>query len=574
MKPARATVVDREIHLSAPYECLAICRLLPGRRWDGARKVWVLPATPQAARAVCDSFTGRLAADPALLALAATEYQPTSKEGLDEPIPLTNMKPWAHQVRVFNMIKRQAAVYIAHDMAVGKTCSVVNAIANLRPARVLVLCPTVVVQVWPSQIALHSPIPIDCVALRDPSGKTPISERIVRMNEAIKFHDQLRADQPLVIVLNYEALVDSHMQVALAKARPNWIVADEAHKLKSPSGVVSRAMARLGARAEKRIALSGTPMPHSPLDAYAQYRFLDPTIFGSSVTAFKARYCIMGGFSPSPGSPGVQVIGWRDMDDLNRRFYSIADRVIKGDVVDLPPVMHVARPVTLDEASKKLYRQLKEELIAEIAAGVVTAQNAMVKLLKLQEITSGHLKTDQGESQTVNTIKADAVAEILDDLDPQEPVAVFCRFRHDITAVDAVAVKAGRPCFRLYGGQNQLAEWKAAAGQGAVLAVQIQAGGLGVDMTLACYCILYSIGFSMGDYLQALARLDRPGQTRPVTYIHLVTQDTVDERIYKTLQARGNLVADVLGDLRSEMMPSMTASTLVNDLEESFRNLT
>ena len=131
------------------------------------------------------------------------------------------------------------------------------------------------------------------------------------------------------------------------------------------------------------------------------------------------------------------------------------------------------------------------------------------------------------------------------DMEVEEPIAVFARFRRDLDRIHAVAGRLGRKSFELSGRRNELADWQRDTG-GSVLAVQEQAGGVGISLVRARYCIYYSVGYSLGDYEQSLARIHRPGQDRPVLYVHLLAEDTVDERVYQALDARRDVVETIL----------------------------
>jgi SNF2 family DNA or RNA helicase len=127
-------------------------------------------------------------------------------------------------------------------------------------------------------------------------------------------------------------------------------------------------------------------------------------------------------------------------------------------------------------------------------------------------------------------------------------VVVFARFTSDVRAIHEAAKKAGRISLELSGHRHELERWQ--AGEGTVIAVQIHAGGLGVDLTRACYAVYFSLGFSLGDYEQSLARLDRYGQTRPVTYYHLQARNSIDARILWALKAKKDVVESVLTQIK------------------------
>lgn len=289
-------------------------------------------------------------------------------------------------------------------------------------------------------------------------------------------------------------------------------------------------------------------MPHSPLDIYGQYRFLDKGIFGTSFTAFRARYARMGGYG------NHQVLGYENQDDLRKKIYSIAFRIDEHDikaVQGLPEYVDIRRPVILSAYAKKLYQTLKSEFVVGVADGTVTASNALTRLLRLQQIGSGWARQDrnietgdEGQLLQIDTAKQDALADLMEDLNDEEPIVIFCRFHHDLDAVHTVAAALGRASLELSGRKNELPAWQ--SGAAPVLAVQIQSGGVGINLVRARYCVFYSLGFSLGEYLQARKRIHRPGQSHNCTYYHLIAKDTVDEAVYKALEARQDVVESVL----------------------------
>ena len=127
---------------------------------------------------------------------------------------------------------------------------------------------------------------------------------------------------------------------------------------------------------------------------------------------------------------------------------------------------------------------------------------------------------------------------------------VFCWFRADLATVHEAARRAGRTSLELSGTRDELKQWQ--AGEANVLAVQIQAGGVGVDLTRACYSIYFSVGYKLGDYEQSLARIHRPGQTRTVFQIHLIVENTMDARVMKALEKRQDLVASILDGIKEK----------------------
>ena len=190
--------------------------------------------------------------------------------------------------------------------------------------------------------------------------------------------------------------------------------------------------------------------------------------------------------------------------------------------------------------------------MAGVNDGFITAGNALTKLLRLQQVAHGCSKTDDDDIVRLGRSRAKALKETLEGIG-DEPVAVVCLFRSDIEdvrwAVAELNKEGGkdRTVVELSGSKKDIqGKWKE---EGDVAAVQIRAGGLGIDLTKARYCVLYGIGFSLGDYEQVLARVHRPGQERPVTYVQVVGHDTIDEKVYKALRDKKDVVLSVLDHL-------------------------
>lgn len=489
---------------------------------------------------------------------------------------------------------------------------------NFDIQKTLIVCPKSVVAVWPGEFGKHGGAKVNIVPLCEGS----IAKRTKQAAQAVGLANARH--EKIVLIINYEAVWQGAFAVWVLTVDWDMVVADEIHRIKSAGGKASRFMAKLGARATRRVGLTGTPMPHSPMDVYGQYRFLDPGIYGTSFVRFKHQFGALtepthvdlrdGMFVVSarfqlaetckkipisgrrwdaqnkkwlyPASPDsaamlctcfaneaivmteafnaycgthdvqesnfVRRVNLEDLSNFfNQKFYSIAHRVKKADVLDLPPVIHEQRQVQLGPEGKRLYQQIEKEFIAEVQGGVITASNALARLLRLQQITSGFGVTEEGKVCSVDSAKYKEVCDILDDIDPDDPVVVFCRFKHDLARVRLATESKGRGYLELSGRINELATWQQALG-GEVLGVQIQAGGVGIDLTRAAYCIYYSLGFSLGDYEQSLARLDRPGQTRSVTYLHLVAQHTVDEKVYDALQKRADVIESILSQIQEK----------------------
>lgn len=443
-------------------------------------------------------------------------------------------------------VEDDAHTFIANNVIVGntgKTKVAIDILQNNNAERVLIVCPSHVIAVWPKEFEKH------CVEVDDweiaclDTGST--AKNVLFLKNKI---DIARArKKKLVVIVNYEAIWRTELAKVVMSVFWDYVIADESHRIKSATGVASKFMAKLKIVSKKKLALTGTPMPHTPMDIFAQYRFLNDQIFGTSYTRFKRRYGKWGGFG------GYQLLGFENEDELNSKFYSIAYKVGK-EVLDLPEVMpHINVPVILEPDARKQYNSMLNDFLIWLNEDeAVTATNSLAKLLRLQQITSGFIPIPETEEVVeISHAKATALREVLLDLGQLEPVVIFCRFRRDLDTVHAVAKSLDRKSTELSGRMSSLALWQQSENI-PILAVQIQAGGVGIDLTRARYCIYYSLGFSLGDYEQSLARVHRPGQSRPVQYIHLIAKNTVDETVYKALENKKEVVTEILREVRGK----------------------
>jgi SNF2 family DNA or RNA helicase len=419
----------------------------------------------------------------------------------------------------------------------GKSLVALMALAGLKASRTLICSPLRVVPVWQSQIERHLDLPLVVVALDDSAGSVAAKQRLAE--EKLRLAEA--TGRPFICAINFDSIWREPFGSWAERQAWDLVVADEQHRLKKPGGKASLYFKRLRSRARCRLGLTGTPMPHSPLDIYAQFRFLDPSLFGPSFAAFRQKFALMGGFQRK------QVTGFQHLDELEALMKTITFRVSKN-VLDLPPETHVTYECDLSPEAFRIYRDLEEDFVAEVRDGRITISNALVALLRLQQVVGGWVKTDDGQSRRVDWSKQKLLEDTLEDIGPEEPVVIFCRFYADLDAIHEACASLGLTSLELSGRRAQLARWQ--AGEAQVLAVQVASGGVGVDLSRARYAIYFSLSFSLGDYDQARSRVHRPGQTRPVEHIHLVVKGTVDEKIIEALEKRAEVVESILAELK------------------------
>lgn len=350
------------------------------------------------------------------------------------------------------------------------------------------------------------------------------------------------------------------MVEAVKRYSPHVVIVDELHKIKSVSGNASRLLARITPHVPRRIGLTGTLMPHGALDVFAQWRFIDPRAFGevqidgSRKTAtfgrFRDRYAKMGGYL------GREVVGYQNLDELQDILAERATVVRKEDALDLPPWTDATVHVELSARETKAYAEMKKALAADLGAdgGMVTVGSRLTQMMRLRQITSGHLPDEQGEVHEVGDSKVQTIRSLVHDtLAGESRVVVFCQFTHEILALKKALAAKGTEVMVIAGGtpnderMRMRQRFGSAAPERMVMVAQITTMSLAVnELVTASNAVFGSMTLQRDEYVQARDRLNRLGQERPVTFWHVVAPGTVDEVILQSHQQRTDLETAVL----------------------------
>lgn len=523
-----------ELRGSYTAELEGFYRSLPTCRWDKKQLCWACAATPAAAARIVESG---IQADAEVESIAA-RFQSRSAaaaafreaEGPQPEICKTRL--WRHQLRAYHFARQLDSTMLSCAMGTGKSLVALTLICNRGDRLVLIVCPTTVMAVWRREFDKHAATPWTILVLdgtQSVKRKAEIAESAVsgRGNRAV--------------VVNYEAIWRPEFKAFATRTKWDCVIADESHRAKGHGSKTSKALADIGKAAKHRLALTGTPMPHSPMDIFGQFRFLDPGIFGTSYHYFRTRFAISGHFGAD------HIVGFQNQDELAARMRLVTFEV-SSDVLELPDAQHHQRTFDLSKKTRTVYDSLKDEMIALIEDGTITAANALVKLLRLQQITSGFVTDDEGAELELGTEKVSMLGDLLEDIN--EPVVVFCRFRRDLRLIESVAGRLGRTYGEISGARKDLTDHAQMPEGISVMGVQIRSGGVGIDLTRAAYGVYWNLPWSLGDFDQSLARINRPGQTKPVNYYYLIANGTVDETVFAALEKKRDVVEEVLSYLR------------------------
>ena len=367
---------------------------------------------------------------------------------------------------------------------------------------------------------------------------------------------------------------------AIRDYAPDLVVIDESHIIKSHDSNLSQVMHQIGALAEHRVILTGTVQPHSPLDIYGQWRFLAPWTFSESshkaftrhphkmteeqkneakmwgFERFKSRYTMTGGRS------GKEVVRFQRLDDLNGRVAERAFVVRKEDALDLPPTQDIDIHVSFTARERKAYDEMRKDLATQLASGeILEAVNALAKIMKLRQIASGFVKdTESGEVHSIGTSIQQAVKEVVNvQLAGENRVVVFAYFRAECAELAKALAMKGRTV-ELITGQTPSSERLAirkrfgdVSGnpEPIVLVAQARTMSLSVnELVTAQHAVYASMSERRDDWVQSRGRLDRNGQTKPVTFWNCFVPGTVGEIMRDTHKERGNLEDALLSHIK------------------------
>lgn len=450
--------------------------------------------------------------------------------------------PWKHQWFALDYVMTHNVAAIFTDMGSGKTKIMIDLIQNRDFGLVLIVGTKKACDVWEDEFKVHSfgknPV-YKLSKMSTPDKVSFIKEKFTR--------GQIRGSREVIIV-NYDSVWIKPFSDLLLKLPIDCIICDESHRIKSPSSKSSRFLARFNKKVGNRYILSGTPTSESPLDIYGQYRFLDPSIFGTNFGSFRNRYTnIDQRRSAFCGFPVLdKKEPYKNLEELKEKMYSCAFYMTSD--VELPEVNHVYVDCYMSKKAQTIYRELDEEGVYEDEQGVLETNNILAKQTRLQQLLSGYLSVEdlnftKKELIEKDTSKQDGLKQILENISFDEKIVVFAKFRKDFEAIQNVCKTTKRRYGEISGQRDDYSKWK----QGGidVIAVHYSSGSESISLVEAKYCVYYSHTFSYGKYLQSIKRTHRPGQKRPVTYYHIISKveqiKTVDEKIQEALEQKKGL---------------------------------
>jgi SNF2 family DNA or RNA helicase len=430
-------------------------------------------------------------------------------------------KPYEYQTYAINRIIEQPIVGLFLDMGMGKTICTLTAVAELlknnRVNRVLVIAPLRVAESTWSREAEK----FDHTA----------HLKVAKVLGSKKAREAALCNHTDLYVINRENVV-----WLVDYFKHNWpfdmVIIDELSSFKSHKAKRFKALAKVRKYIKRMVGLTGTPAPNSLMDLWAQMYLLDEGVrLGKRFTGFQDRY-----FIPDQRNYQTNTIySWKikqGADEvIHKRISDICLSLKAEDFLDLPRRVNNVISVPLPERISKIYKKLEKDLLLPFEEGDIVADTAANLTNKLLQMANGAVYDENGVFKEIHDEKLKALEDVIEAANGR-PVLVFYNYRHDLKRI-----KVKYPEARTLESSDEIEEWN--NGHIPILLVHPKSAGHGLNLQFGGHILVwFGLTWSLEEYQQANARLYRQGQQNHVIVHHLVTKDTIDEDVMKSLEGK------------------------------------
>ena len=462
--------------------------------------------------------------------------------------------PYAHQITALEKSWQREYYAYFMEMGTGKSKVLIDNAAMLydqgKIDGLLIIAPKGVYKNWYEQeIPEHFPEHIEKVTVLWQALINKKQDRILRT--LFETDDKLH-----ILCMNVEAFSTSKGVEFAAKflsCHKSMLVVDESTTIKNREAKRSKNICKLALHSRYRRILTGSPVTKSPLDLFSQSEFLRSELLEhSSFYKFRQRYAIMR--KMNFGGRSVEIpVGYRNLPELSEKLKAFSYRVLKDDCLDLPPKTFMKRVIQLSHDQLKAYNQMKQLALAYLNGKSMTTATVLTQLMRLQQITCGHFKADDGTTQEIKNNRIEELLNVLHEV--KGKAVIWAHWQIDVNLIIKALVKEfGNGCCVDYFGltpqqerQENIKKFQEDDDVRFFVGTP-QTGGYGITLTAASTMIYYSNGYDLEKRQQSEARIDRIGQKHPMTYIDIMCENTVDERIVKSLRKKVDIATQIMGE--------------------------
>ena len=463
-------------------------------------------------------------------------------------------KPYAHQLTALEKSWNKENFAYFMEMGTGKTKVLIDNLAMLydkgKVDGALIIAPKGVVKTWYEQeLPTHLPDHIENVSILWQPNITKTQQE--KLESLFEIETALH-----ILVMNVEALsTDKGVKFAskFINSHKAMMAIDESTTIKTPTARRTKNIISIGKQAKYKRIMTGSPITKNPLDLYTQCEFLDPWLLDfASYYSFRNRYAEMKTMHVRGRS--IQVVKeFRHLGELSDTVKEFSYRVLKEDCLDLPPKNFVKRHITLTPDQKKIYEQMKKHAIAMLNKKVTTTVTVLTQLMRLHQITCGYVTADDGTVQSVESNRLKELMSVLEEVEGK--VIIWANYQFSVSDIMKEIGKVyGEDSYVHYYGltpqedrQDYIRKFQNDPKCRFIIGTP-QTGGYGITLTQANTVIYYSNGYDLEKRLQSEDRAHRIGQKKTVTYVDLICEDTVDEKIVKALRDKINIASEVMGE--------------------------
>ena len=464
-------------------------------------------------------------------------------------------KPYEHQLKALEMSWDRPYFAYFMEMGTGKSKVLIDNISMLydngKINGVLIIAPKGVVKNWhEGEIPTHLVNHIE--------HKNVLWQSLINVTQQKKLDTLFETGEDLhILVMNVESL-STKKGVAFAEkflhSHRALMAIDESTTIKNPEAKRTKNIVNLGKLATYRRILTGSPVTKSPLDLYKQCEFLEDELLGfNSYYAFRTRYAVMRTANFSGRSVQI-VVGYRNLDELADKLKAFSYRVLKDECLDLPKKTFRKRKVLLTPEQTKAYLQMQKLAHAQMNGKMMSTATVLTQLMRLQQITCGHFTADDGTIQEMPNNRVGELLNLLNEIEGK--VVIWAQFQRDVhNIIEVLSKEYGDDSYVDYYGltpqedrQNNIKKFQDPDSSVRFFVGTTQTGGYGITLTSASTMIYYSNGYDLEKRQQSEARIDRIGQEKPMTYIDIICENTVDTRIVKALRKKVDIATQIMGE--------------------------
>lgn len=398
----------------------------------------------------------------------------------------------------------------------------------------LVLAPNGVHRQWVAQqVPLHWPdnIPME-VALHTSAHPVKPGEKVFRPSDKFR-----------LLSMNIEALSRGQgpntAQKFLESGRMAMVI-DESTRIRNMTAATTNTCLILGPKAAVRIIASGNPIPHGIENYYSQLYFLSAGILGySSYQSFLHHYCVL---EPVYGGPrgAMEIVGYRNGNELAERIKPFTISARKEDCIDLPPKLYEEHYIETTPQQRAHYNSIRKEFLIEVANKTITLNNALTRLIRMQQVLSGYMPIGNDEIEQIPFNRIRSLDELL--VGTTGKTVIWARFREDLNQIEKMMIASERKYVRYDGStvgpDRDKAVTNFTEGTAQYFISNPAAGGIGLNLQVASTVIYYTNSFNSEHREQSEDRTHRIGTKSPVTYIDFVVPNSLDESILSVLRSR------------------------------------